>query len=359
MSAQAPNPSEQHDEVLFEEVGDKGLIILNRPKALNALNLSMVHKIQPKLKQWESSKSAIVLKGSGDKAFCAGGDVKSLVLALSEPGGAILGQTFFRNEYSLDYSLGTYKKPVVAIIHGIVMGGGVGLSVHGKYRVATENTLFAMPETAIGLCPDVGATYFLPRLQGKLGLYLGLTGYRLKGTDVLHAGIATHYVPAEKISALTESLLAPGSRDVDQILDEYRSKDLNKKFSLDAHMGQINECFGANTVEEIINRLKKDRTDWSERTLELLSKMSPTAMKVAKLAIEKGEKLSFGDCLKMEYRLSCSALTREGDFYEGVRALLIDKDQKPIWNPKSLEDVTDEHVAKFFTQTPGDGDLEF
>ncbi|XP_076229209.1 3-hydroxyisobutyryl-CoA hydrolase, mitochondrial-like isoform X1 [Nomia melanderi] len=167
------------DDILIKDVENRGIITLNRPKALNALNLSMVEKIYSILKKWETSKKLVILEGTGEKAFCAGGDVKSIVVALKENDNN-LGETFFRKEYTLNHLIGTYKIPYVALINGITMGGGVGLSVHGKYRVATEKTLFAMPETAIGLIPDVGGTYFLPRLKGKLGLYLGLTGERLK-----------------------------------------------------------------------------------------------------------------------------------------------------------------------------------
>lgn len=165
------------DLVLAEEVNDKGVLTLNRPKALNALNLEMVQKAYEVLIRWQDTKSLVIVKGAGEKAFCAGGDVKGLV----EARDVAAGKKFFRHEYTLNHLIGTYKIPYIAVIDGITMGGGVGVSVHGKYRIATERTLFAMPETAIGLFPDVGGSYFLPRLQGKLGAYLGLTGFRLKG----------------------------------------------------------------------------------------------------------------------------------------------------------------------------------
>lgn len=166
------------DLVLAEEINDAGVLTLNRPKSLNALNLEMVQNAYEILSRWQDTRTLVIVKGAGEKAFCAGGDVKGLI----EDGSVAEGKKFFRHEYTLDHLIGTYKIPYIALIDGIVMGGGVGLSVHGKYRIATERTLFAMPETAIGLFPDVGGTYFLPRLQGKLGVYLGLTGFRLKGT---------------------------------------------------------------------------------------------------------------------------------------------------------------------------------
>ncbi|KYN29336.1 3-hydroxyisobutyryl-CoA hydrolase, mitochondrial, partial [Trachymyrmex cornetzi] len=335
------------DEVITKEVGDNGIIVLNRPKALNSINLSMVQKIYSILKQWESSKKLVIIEAIGEKAFCAGGDIKALVLPLNEPAGNLQGEEFFRTEYTLNHLIGTYKKPYIAIINGITMGGGVGLSIHGKYRIATEKTLFAMPETAIGLFPDVGATYFLSRLKGRLGLYLGLTGQRLKGFDVFLAGIATHFVPSEKLADLKRDLFALREVDIEPILNKYQQK-LNHEFSLAPHMSQIENCFSAPTVEEIIERLKKDNSDWAQKNIEILFKMSPSSLKITKKAIDEGKEKSLADCLKTEYRLACTALTRDGDFYEGVRALLVDKDQKPIWKPISLTAVTDEYVNKRF-----------
>ncbi|XP_011880563.1 PREDICTED: 3-hydroxyisobutyryl-CoA hydrolase, mitochondrial isoform X2 [Vollenhovia emeryi] len=345
------------DEVLLKDVGDSGVIVLNRPKALNAVNLSMIQKIHSALKQWESSKKLVIVEGAGDKAFCAGGDVKSLVLALNEPEGNLLGEEFFRTEYTMNHLIGTYKKPYIAIINGITMGGGVGLSVHGKYRIATEKTLFAMPETAIGLFPDVGATYFLSRLKGRLGTYLGLTGHRLKGVDVLLAGIATHFVPSEKLADLKRDLLTLRDNDIEPILNKYQPK-LNHEFSLAPHMSQIESCFSAPSVEEIVERLKKDNSDWAQKNVETLLKMSPSSLKVSKKAIDEGKGKSLTDCLKIEYRLACTALTRDGDFYEGVRALLVDKDQKPVWKPISLADVTNEYVDKRFAALPAEKELQ-
>lgn len=346
------------DDVIFEEKGDKGLIILNRPKALNSLNHSMTKKLLPVLQQWESSKKVVVIKGAGEKAFCAGGDVKVIAMALSEPGGEKVGREFFYDEYTLDHVIGTYKKPYVALISGIVMGGGVGLSVHGKYRVATETTLFAMPETAIGLFPDVGGSYFLPRLYGKLGLYLGLTGHRLKGLDVKLAGIATHFVSSSRLPELTDSLLAPGDVDVAKILDKFDEQKLSDEFSLAKHLKQIDNCFSGDTVEEIINRLKKDNSEWAQGVIETLGKMSPTSLKVAHKSINQGKNQSLAECLKMEYNLDYNMVLKNSDFQEGIRALLIDKDQKPVWNPKTLADVTDEYVNSKFSPIPADKQLK-
>lgn len=306
------------EDVLIQNAGGKGIITLNRPKALNALNLSMVKKILPTLQKWDNEKSLVIVKGAGEKSFCAGGDVKSIVEANLR--GEKLGEDFFRNEYTMNGLIGAFKQPYIAIIDGITMGGGVGLSVHGKYRVATERTLFAMPETAIGLFPDVGGSYFLPKLCNKLGLYLALTGYRLKGQDVFKAGIATHYVESKDLQNLEQDLINKCSNDDDVMtkLEEYDASN-NKDFSLCENIDQINHCFSADTVEGIIERLHEDNTDWAKNTTKTLSKMSPTSMKVSKklLDISEKEKLSLQECLSLEYRVACNTLSR-GEFNEGL-----------------------------------------
>ncbi|XP_005181164.2 3-hydroxyisobutyryl-CoA hydrolase, mitochondrial isoform X1 [Musca domestica] len=340
-------------EVLATESSDKGMIILNRPKALNAINLEMVRKIYKHLKKCEKTKSLMIIKGTGDKSFCAGGDVRAVV----EAGPTEESKNFFREEYATNALIGNYKIPYIALIDGITMGGGVGLSVHGKYRVATERTLFAMPETAIGLFPDVGGSYFLPRLEGKIGLYLGLTGFRLKGEDVLKAGIATHFCESSKLSDLESALLnCPDADEVPEILSKFNSPSA-KPFVLTPQMEQINNCFSAESVEEIVENLKKDGSEWATKTLQTMSKMSPTSLKVTFRQLELGSKLSLPQCLNMEYRMVVRHL-ENSDFKEGVRALLIDKDQKPNWNPTTLEAVTEERVQSFFAKLPDTEELK-
>lgn len=344
------------DDVLVKEIGNAGIITLNRPKALNALNLSMVEKIYHALKKWESSKKLVFIETASEKAFCAGGDVKGIAIALQENNNK-LGETFFRKEYTLNYLIGTYKLPYIAAINGVTMGGGVGLSIHGKYRIATEKTLFAMPETAIGLYPDVGGSYFLPRLEGNLGHYLGLTGDRLKGADVLYAGIATHFVPSEKLSDLRQEILVTNASNINNVLNKYQPEKFDHEFSLAPHMTKINKCFSGPSVEEIIRRLKEDKSEWAEKTLGMLLKASPTSLKMTLSAIQKGAKLSLDECLKMEFRLSNAVLNKDSDFYEGVRALLIDKDQKPNWKPKSLDKVTNAYINQIFAKLPEEREL--
>ncbi|XP_017967946.1 3-hydroxyisobutyryl-CoA hydrolase, mitochondrial isoform X1 [Drosophila navojoa] len=340
--------------VLATESSNKGMIIINRPKALNAINLEMVRKIYKHLKKCEKSKSLMIIKGTGEKAFCAGGDVRALV----DAGPTDESKSFFREEYTTNALIGNYKIPYIAIIDGITMGGGVGLSVHGKYRVATDRTLFAMPETAIGLFPDVGGSYFLPRLQGKLGIYLGLTGHRLRGGDVYYAGIATHYCESSKVPELETALLnCPDADDVPEILEKFHSKP-EKPFSLTPVLEQINKHFSAGSVEEILESLRTDDSDWAKKQLEILSKVSPTSLKVTFRQLELGAQLSLAQCLIMEYRLAVRHLEPRADFKEGVRALLIDKDQKPKWQPATLSEVTEEHLDWFFKKLPDTEELK-
>uniref|UniRef100_A0A8C9VLA5 3-hydroxyisobutyryl-CoA hydrolase n=1 Tax=Scleropages formosus TaxID=113540 RepID=A0A8C9VLA5_SCLFO len=356
-------------EVVFERIRNAGVITLNRPKALNALNLSMIRHIYPQLKKWEKDPETdlVVIKGAGGKAFCAGGDIRAVTDAGKT--GDSLAQDFFREEYILNNAIGTFKKPYVALIEGITMGGGVGLSVHGRFRVATEKTLFAMPETAIGLFPDVGGGYFLPRLQGKLGLFLALTGFRLKGRDVQRAGVATHFVESQKISALEEDLVnlkSPSFDDVGAVLDSYQNQlllhTLEKPVILTPDSSHLfcwcHRLFEASSVEGIQENLKQDGSAFAQKQAETLAKMSPASLKITFRQLQAGATMSLQDVLVMEYRLSQACMVRRGkDFYEGVRAVLIDKDQNPRWQPSSLKDVTEQFVDSCFAPL-GEHDLK-
>lgn len=341
--------------VICEDVGkNAGLITLNRPKALNAINLDMVRQIYGAMKSWQDKKGLVVIKGAGEKSFCAGGDVRAVV----ENGPVDSSRNFFREEYRLNALISGYKPDYVAIVDGITMGGGVGLSVHGKYRVATERTMFAMPETAIGLFPDVGGGHFLPRLQGKLGLYLGLTGFRLKGKDVTKAGIATHYVESKDLEALEKELVATtNSAEVAAVLNKFNVKD-TAEFVLAKNMSQINQCFSGPTVEAIVANLEKDGSEWAQSTLKTLSKMSPTSMKVTKKQLDLGANCDLRSCLKMEFRMAVHSVIKS-DFKEGVRAMLIDRDQSPKWDPATLNEVTDQQVDRFFGPLPDGDELVF
>ncbi|XP_003940868.1 3-hydroxyisobutyryl-CoA hydrolase, mitochondrial isoform X2 [Saimiri boliviensis] len=351
------------EEVLLEKKGCAGVITLNRPKSLNALTLNMVQQIYPQLKKWEQDPETflIIIKGAGEKAFCAGGDIRAISEA--ENANQKIASVFFRDEYMLNNAIASCQKPYVALLHGITMGGGVGVSVHGQFRVATEKCVFAMPETAIGLFPDVGGGYFLPRLQGKLGYFLALTGFRLKGRDVYRAGIATHFVDSEKLGMLEEDLLAlksPSKENVAAVLENYHTEckiDRDKSFILEEHMDKINSCFSANTVEQIIQNLEQDGSSFALEQLKVINKMSPTSLKITLRQLMEGSSKTLQEVLTMEYRLS-QACMRGHDFHEGIRALLIDKDQSPKWKPADLKEVTDEYLNNYF-KSLGSNDLKF
>ncbi|XP_060075927.1 3-hydroxyisobutyryl-CoA hydrolase, mitochondrial-like [Ylistrum balloti] len=350
------------DEVLLETINSTGVITLNRPKALNALNLNMIQRIYPQMTQWEEDPKIrlVIIKGAGEKAFCAGGDIR----AVTEAGkvGDSLSQDFFKEEYILNFKIGTYDIPYVALIDGITMGGGVGLSVHGDFRVATEKTLFAMPETAIGLFPDVGGGYFLPRLGGSLGVFMALTGFRLKGRHVQKAGVATHFVQSNKISELETALVGlnnPSHHDITCVIEDFQSKSTDipdEEFILKSDMENINRLFRAKTLEGIFEDLKNDGSEWATKQLQILQKMSPTSMKITLRQILEGRNMPLGDCLQMEYRLSQRCI-EDKDFYEGVRAVLVDKDHSPKWDPATIEGVTSDKVDWYFSELPPEREL--
>ncbi|RWS04455.1 enoyl-CoA hydratase-like protein [Dinothrombium tinctorium] len=349
--------SSSSDDIILERVGNKGIITLNRPKQLNALNLDMIRKLYPQLRKWEmdNTMNMVLIKSSTDKAFCAGGDVKAIALSGK---GSKLGDEFFREEYRLNNQIGSLSIPYVAFLDGIVMGGGVGLSVHGAFRIATEKATFAMPETAIGFFPDVGGSHFLPRLPGKLGLYLALTGYRLTGRDLFKAGIATHFIVSERLNDLEKDLLRlekPDLNNIDKVLIKYQEQweaDYKKEFTLKPYIGRINSAFGdAKNVEQIFENLKRDTSEWAKQTLETLQKMSPTSLKVTFRELHEGANMSLPECLRMEYRISQKFMMTD-DFFEGVRAMLVDKTHNPKWNPPTLAQVTDEVVNSYFETSP-------
>jgi enoyl-CoA hydratase len=355
------------EQIRFDVRGRLGVITMTRPKALNALTLDMIHLMNPQLREWarDDAIAAVAIHGEGEKSFCAGGDVRA-VWEAGKAGEVGRGLTadFFRQEYTLNRCIKKFPKPYVALIDGITMGGGVGLSVHGSHRVAGDRTMVAMPETAIGLFPDVGGTYVLPRLEGKLGYYMALTGARLKAADALYANFATHYLSRsddEKIlAALAE---ADFSSDAGAAIDEVLAKMSGDPGEppIGIMRPAIDRCFDAVSVEEVIGNLQResdpDLKSWTEDTLETLSKRSPTSMKVTMEALNRGAKMSFDDCMVMEYRLSQGCM-RGHDFYEGIRALLIDKDHAPNWLPALLDEVSDADVSAFF-EKPAAGDLSF
>lgn len=351
--------SPEQEQVLVESRSFARILTLNRPKQLNALSSVMVSRLLERLLAYEedSNVKIIILKGKG-RAFCAGGDVAGVVRDIKN-GDWKLGANYFAREFTLNYLMATYKKPQVSLLNGIVMGGGNGVSVHGRFRVATENTLFAMPETALGLFPDIGASFFLSRLPGFFGEYAGLTGARLDGAEMFACGLATHYVPSTKLPMLEDELYSAGSDDpsiVSSIIDKYSEQPRLKAQSAYNRLDVINKCFSRKTVEDIISALEKEaanqKDSWISSTIETLKKASPTSLKISLRSIREGRLQGIGQCLIREYRMVCHVLRGElsKDFFEGCRAILIDKDKNPKWEPSKLELVDATMVDRYFSK---------
>ena len=336
----------QEPEILFEQRGQLGLVTLNKPESLNALTYGMVTALDAQLDIWagDDSISAVAIRGAGEKAFAAGGDIRWLY----ENGrGGKTGEKnfrFFADEYRLNRRIKRYPKPYIGIMDGIVMGGGVGVSIHGSTRIATERTMFAMPETGIGLFPDVGATYFLPRLPGELGMWLGLTGARLKGADAVRAGICDTYVQSEVLEKVLDDLARGGGfsavpADPPDMMDD------------------VNTSFGEGSVEAVLSSLEAQGADWAAKQAKTIGSKSPTSTRIAFRQIREGAGLDFEDCMRLEYRLARYCMTHP-DFYEGVRAVILDKDNAPQWSPATLQEATDDFIAEAFAPL-GPDELQF
>ncbi len=346
------------DDINIKKINSTILITLTREKVLNALNLNMVREIYKNIETWNKDKdiSGVIIRGEGEKSFCAGGDIVSVYHSKSQP-NSNLSNYFFREEYILNLSIANFSKPWISLLNGIAMGGGLGLSVHGKFRIVNNNTITAMPETAIGLFPDVGGGYFLSRM-GPLGLYLALTGRVMNGLDSMYAGIGTHFIENNSIELVYEKIINKSNYNnefIDSLLNE-NSKDLKVKESiLSNEMHNINKHFSKNTLSEIFVSLEGDNSAWASNTLEVLSKKSPTSMSVAFKQLSLAKNLNLKECLIMEFRI-CQAMMEKHDFYEGVRANLVDKDRNPKWKPKSLSEITKEIVEDHF-QNLGEREL--
>ncbi len=347
-------------DILFERRGEVEFVTLNRPQALNALTLDMCQGLDKRLAEWEGDPEveAVVIKGAGSRAFCAGGDIRAIYDAARS--GDPLTAAFFYAEYHLNRRIFHFPKAYIALIDGITMGGGVGVSAHGSHRVATERSGFAMPETGIGLFPDVGASYLLPRLPGRLGLYLGLTGYRMKAADCLYSEVATHYLASEDLPALEAALVeANWSGDTSDVAAEVLNELARDPGEppLAAHRAEIDRCFAAASVEEIFAKLEAEGSDWAHDTLAHLRTRSPMSLKITFRAIDEGSRLDFDSVMTMEYRLS-QACVAGHDLAEGIRAAVIDKDNEPKWKPALLEEVSDDAVDGYFWPL-GERDLVF
>lgn len=341
-------------ELVCERIGGMGRIVLNRPQALNALTRDMCRALHDRLAGWARDEAVklVVIAGAGERAFCAGGDVRALYADRQAGGSERFA--FYRDEYRLNAFIKRYSKPYVALLDGIVMGGGVGVSIHGSHRVATERTVFAMPETGIGLFPDVGGTFFLPRLPGQVGLFLGLAGHRLNAADCLYAGLADVEIRADRLPALIDALSEATDADtVSATLARFATPAASAPLS--ALRGEIDRCFSEGNVEAILAALERQGTAFGRDTAALLRRKSPTSLKVTLRQLREGARLGFEDCMRLEYRLA-SRFMRAHDFFEGVRAVVIDKDNRPAWRPATLDAVTDGQVAAYFAPLP-DGEL--
>lgn len=348
--------------VLLSRHGSIGHILLNRPKALNAISLDMVQAMESAMQAWEADPAvgAVVIEGTGEKAFCAGGDVIAVSAAGKEQSD--LCRDFFREEYRLNRLIHRYAKPYIAWLDGIVMGGGVGLSVHGDLRIATERSLFAMPETAIGLFPDVGGSHFLPRCPGETGVYLGLTGARLKAGDMIALGLSDFYIPSERrdavMAALADADLSSGDAHAAARTAVAAFAEAPPEAPILAHRAAIDRLFAGEDLAVILDRLREDGSDFARSALAMLNDKSPTMLAVSLAQLRRGATQAFDENMVMEYRMVRRALRPDGDFHEGVRAMLIDKDKAPRWSPARLEDVRADDVASYFDPPP-EGDLTF
>jgi enoyl-CoA hydratase len=351
-----------NDEIRFERRGGLMVVTLSRPRALNALSLAMCQALDAGLAEWQADPAvrAVLIKGTGERAFCAGGDIRALYRTLVSE-GVEEAVHFYSIEYRMNARLHHFAKPHVALWDGIVMGGGVGASVHGSHRVVTERTVFAMPETGIGFFPDVGATHVLPRLPGALGMYLGLTGTHLRAADCLYAGIGTHPVRSDDLAAL-EGALADADADlagdafaaVDAALDRFRSDPGVPE--LPELRRRIDQCYGEESLAAALEALASEPSGWGRDQIEQLEAKSPTSLAVTFRQLRTGAVLDFDDAMRLEYRL-VHRFTAGHDFREGVRALIIDKDNRPRWRPERLTEVTPAEIDAYFAPLP-EGDLE-
>lgn len=338
------------DEVLPYVEGKVGRLRLNRPKALHALNLNMVQAMTNALVAWREDPDVrlIMIDHAVGRGFCAGGDVVGIAKGAQGHGAA--GDAFFFQEYRMNHLMYTYPKHGVAFMDGITMGGGVGITCPCKYRVATEKTVFSMPETGIGLFPDVGGGRYLSRLPGRLAQYLGLTGGRLTGAECVALRLATHYIPSDRLDAVKEQLF-DRPEDVEQILND-ASEPVGRAEIL-ADSLQIDHCFASDRFEDILAALDAHTSDWAKETLATLRTKSPLSCKITLRLLTESLKIKdFADEMRLEFGI-VHRIFRAPDFREGVRALLIDKDLTPKWNPATPEEVTDEMVDHYFQPLKG------
>lgn len=340
------------DEVLTEVDGNVGLITLNRPKAINSLNQPMIDALSAVLTDWarDDKVRAVLLSGAGERGLCAGGDVVSIYHSARKDG--VEARRFWRDEYQLNAQISEFAKPYVAVMDGIVMGGGVGVSAHANTRVVTDTSKVAMPEVGIGFIPDVGGVYLLSRAPGGLGLHAALTGAPFSGADAIAMGFADHYVPHADVEAFRRAVVADG---VESALAKYAVEPPPSELA--AQRDWIDECYAGQTVEDIVAALRGHGASPAHDAADLIATRSPIALSVTLAAVRRAADLpTLKDVLVQDYRVSSASL-RSHDLVEGIRAQLIDKDRNPQWSPARLADVTAADVEAYFA--PVDDDLSF
>lgn len=336
-------------DVLISIEGKVGRIRLNRPKAIHALNTGMCAAILDALVAWrdDTAVEAVIIDHAEGRGFCAGGDIR--MIAESGAGDGSAARDFFRVEYRMNHALFTYAKPIVAFMDGITMGGGVGISQPAKYRVATENTKLAMPETGIGLFPDVGGGWYLSRLAGRTGQYLALTGHRLDGAECLALGLASHYLHSDALEDAKARIIAD-PQAIEGVLDELSSPAPDARIL--AHRGAIDRLFASDKLEDVLAALEADGGEWVAQQLATLGTKSPQTMKVSlKLLLDGKTMPTFEDEMRQEFAVGSHVVQRH-DFIEGVRAVIIDKDNAPKWNPATAEEVSDHLIDQIFAPLP-------
>ncbi len=346
------------DDILFERRGAAGIVTLNRPKALNAVTHGMVRSLRAQLTRWadDPAVTRVVITAAGERAFSAGGDIRALY-DLGKAGRHDEALQFWRDEYPLNAAIKNFRKPYIALIDGIVMGGGVGVSVHGSHRVAFDRFQFAMPEVGIGFFPDVGATWFLPRMPGEIGSYCALTGERLGIADACAARLATHRIASARFGALLDGLA--GTVSVDAVLAAF--SEPAGEGPIMARRAAIDRMFARERVEDILVALDSEAAshgadaDWAAKTAAIMRTKSPLSLKLALAQVRRGKAFDFETCMRAEFRI-VSRVIKGHDFYEGVRAVIVDKDNKPRWLPTTLPDVSEAEVERHFAPL-GSGEL--
>ena len=343
--------SDIHFNTLQAADGLIGEVVLDRPKALNALTFDMINAMLSQLTEWQQAADikAVLVRSTSEKAFCAGGDVVSLYQAGKQSGEKPL--PFFMHEYQLNCLIHAYQKPYICLLDGITMGGGVGISLHGCYPLATEHFSFAMPETGIGFFPDVGGGYLLSRCQQQFGQYLGLTGKRINREDAVYAGLIKYTIARDRQAGFIEALQASHFSNtpfdvVEQLLQDFQ-QPVSSDCTLKSHQDLINQAFSQDSVEKIINTLQDQDKPWSAKTLSTLNSKSPLALKVTLAQLQRAEGLTMVETMQLEYRM-VNRFMAGSEFYEGVRALLVDKDKSPNWQPAELQAVSESMVEAFF-----------